>query len=156
MLTVPKEELVDYVDRPLEPSGWLRIDQDMIDAFADVTFDHQFIHVDAEAAASTPFGTTIAHGHLTLSLVSHFLRECGIRPADTAMAINYGSDKVRFLQPVKVDSEIRARITLLKVSDRAPGQVLTKTGVTIEIRGERTPALVAEILSLFIIKGVAV
>lgn len=151
MLIVPQEDLASYVDKPLEPSAWLRIDQDMIDAFADATLDHQFIHVDAEAAAKTPFGSTIAHGYLTLSLISHFLGQCGIRPENTAMGINYGSDKVRYLQPVKVDSEIRAQLRLLKVSERAPGQVLVKTGVEIEIKGEPLPALVAEILSLYII-----
>jgi acyl dehydratase len=152
MLTVSKEELQEYVDKPLEPSAWVRIDQNMINTFADATMDHQFIHVDEERAAQTPFGSTIAHGYLTLSLISHFLGECSIRVENTVMAINYGSDKVRYLQPVKVDSEIRARATLMSVSDKAPGQVLTKTGITIEIKGEEKPALVAEILSLHIIQ----
>lgn len=150
MQTVAKEKLKDYIDKPLDPSAWVRIDQDMIDRFADVTMDHQFIHVDEEKAAATPFGSTIAHGYLTMSLISHFLGECGLRPENTVMAINYGSDRVRFLQPVKVGSEIRARPTLMSVTEKTPGQVLTKTGVTIEIRGEEKPALVAEILSLFI------
>jgi acyl dehydratase len=152
MLTVSKEELQEYVDKPLEPSAWVRIDQNMINTFADATMDHQFIHVDEERAAQTPFGSTIAHGYLTLSLISHFLGECSIRVENTVMAINYGSDKVRYLQPVKVDSEIRARATLMSVSDKAPGQVLTKTGITIDIKGEEKPALVAEILSLHIIQ----
>jgi len=152
MLTVSKEELQEYVDKPLEPSAWVRIDQNMINTFADATMDHQFIHVDEERAAQTSFGSTIAHGYLTLSLISHFLGECSIRVENTVMAINYGSDKVRYLQPVKVDSEIRARATLMSVSDKAPGQVLTKTGITIEIKGEEKPALVAEILSLHIIQ----
>ena len=152
MLTVTKEELTDYVDKPLEPSAWVRIDQDMINTFADTTMDHQFIHVDEERAAQTPFGSTIAHGYLTMSLISHFLGECGIRPENTVMGINYGSDKVRFLQPVKVDSEIRAQPTLMSVTEKAPGQVLLKTGITIEIRDEEKPALVAEILSLYILQ----
>ena len=152
MLTVSKEELQEYVDKPLEPSAWVRIDQDMINAFADATMDHQFIHVDEERAAQTPFGTTIAHGYLTMSLISHFLGECAVRPENTVMGINYGSDKVRFLQPVKVDSEIRAQATLMSVSEKTPGQVLIKTGITIEIKGEDKPALVAEILSLFIVQ----
>ncbi len=152
MLTIPKEELQDYVDKPLEPSAWVRIDQDMIDSFADVTMDHQFIHVDPEKAAQTPFGSTIAHGYLTMSLISHFLGQCAVRPDNTAMAINYGSDRVRFLQPVMVGSEIRAKPVLMSVTEKAPGQVLTKTGITIEIKGEEKPALVAEILSLFILE----
>ncbi len=152
MLTVSKEELQQYVDKPLEPSAWVRIDQKMINTFADATMDHQFIHVDKERAAQTPFGSTIAHGYLTMSLISHFLGECSIRVENTVMGINYGSDKVRFLQPVKVDSEIRARATLMSVSEKAPGQILTKTGITIEIKGEGKPALVAEILSLHILQ----
>jgi len=152
MLTVAQEELQEYVDKPLEPSAWVRIDQDMINDFADATMDHQFIHVDEERAAQTPFGATIAHGYLTMSLISHFLGECAIRPENTVMGINYGSDKVRFLQPVKVNSEIRAQATLLSVSDKAPGQVLMKTGITIEIKDEEKPALVAEILSLYILQ----
>jgi acyl dehydratase len=152
MLAVSKEELQEYVDKPLEPSAWVRIDQKMINTFADATMDHQFIHVDKERAAQTPFGTTIAHGYLTMSLISHFLGECAIGPNNAVMALNYGSDKVRFLQPVKVDSEIRAQATLMSVSEKAPGQILVKTGIAIEIKGEEKPALVAEILSLYILQ----
>jgi acyl dehydratase len=151
MLTVPAETLSDYIDQPTEPTDWVLIDQERINGFADVTMDHQFIHVDAEKAARTPFGSTIAHGYLTMSLISHFLGQCAVGPANAVMAINYGSDKVRFLQPVKVNSEIRAQAMLLEVSAKAPGQLLTKTRVSIEIRGEETPAMVAEILSLFIL-----
>ena len=152
MLTVSKEELQEYVDKPLEPSAWVRIDQKMINTFADATIDHQFIHVDKERAAQTPFGTTIAHGYLTMSLISHFLGECAIGPKNAVMALNYGSDKVRYLQPVKVDSDIRAQATLMSVSEKAPGQILVKTGIAIEIKGEEKPALVAEILSLYILQ----
>lgn len=152
MLTVSKEELSDYIDKPLEPSAWLTIDQDMINTFADATRDHQFIHVDKEKAAQTLFGTTIAHGYLTLSLVSSFLEECSIAPTGTVMAINYGSDKVRFLQPVKVDSEVRAQAVLMSVTEKMPGQILLKTKITVEVKGEDTPALVAEILGLFIVQ----
>ena len=151
-MPVSKEELQEYVDKPLEPSAWIRIDQDMINAFVDATMDHQFIHVDEERAAQTPFGTTIAHGYLTMSLISHFLGKCAIGPENTVMGINYGSDKVRYLQPVKVDSEIRAQATLMSVTEKHPGQIMIKTGITIEIKGEDKPALVAEILSLFIVQ----
>jgi len=152
MLTVSKEELPEYIDKNLDPSPWLMIDQSMINTFADATRDHQFIHVDAEKAAQTPFGATIAHGYLTLSLISSFLGECGIAPENTVMAINYGSDKVRFLQPVTVNSEVRAHAQLLSVFEKAPGQILLKTKISIEIKGEDTPALVAEILALFFVQ----
>ena len=151
-MPVSKEELQEYVDKPLEPSAWIRIDQDMINAFVDATMDHQFIHVDEERAAQTPFGTTIAHGYLTMSLISHFRGKGARGPENTGMGINYGSDKVRYLQPVKVDSEIRVQATLMSVTEKTPGQVLIKTGITIEIKGEDKPALVAEILSLFIVQ----
>lgn len=150
MLTVPKDALSQYIDRALEPSAWLTIDQARIDAFADATLDHQFIHIDEEKARQTPFGSTIAHGYLTMSLISYFATECGVRPENLVMAINYGSDKVRFLQPVRVDSRIRAHAVLKSVEDRACNQVLVKTKFTIEIEGEGKPAMVAEILSLFV------
>ena len=152
MLTVPATQLADYVGKDLEPSDWMTIDQQRINGFADVTNDHQFIHVDTEKAAQTPFGTTIAHGYLTMSLVSHFLGECGIGPDNAAMALNYGSDKVRFLQPVMVDSQVRGRAKLLSVSDKAPGQLLVKTGMAVEIMDQEKPALIAEILTLFILR----
>ena len=152
MLTVPQEELEEYIGKPLDPSPWVRIDQNMINTFADATMDHQFIHVDEAKAAQTPFGSTIAHGYLTMSLISHFLGQCGVRPEGIVMALNYGSDKVRYLQPVKVGSEIRAQASLMSVSEKAPGQILLKTGISIEIQGEEKPALVAEILSLFILQ----
>jgi len=152
MLSVPVEQLEDYVDQPLGSSEWIVIDQDRINSFADVTLDHQFIHVDVEKAKATPFGTTIAHGYLSLSLASHFLSECGIMPQGTAMAINYGSDKVRFLQPVAVDSKVRGHGKLLEVSEKSPGQYLVKTGVSVEIEGHEKPALVAEILTMFMVQ----
>jgi acyl dehydratase len=149
VLIVPQDLLYLYIDRELEPSDWLTIDQARIDAFADATLDHQFIHVDAEKARKTPFGATIAHGYLTMSLISHFAALCGIGPENVTMAINYGSDKVRFLQPVRVNSRIRAHAVLKSVDEKAPGQVLIKTQFTIEIEGEGKPAMVAGILSLF-------
>ena len=152
MPTVAKEKLSEYIDKPLDPSEWVLIDQDRIDSFADATLDHQYIHVDEEKAAQTPFGGTIAHGYLTMSLISHFLPDCSVMPDKTVMAINYGSDKMRFLQPVPVDSEVRGRATLKEVTEKAPGQLLTKNEIVIEIKGEEKPALVAEILSLFIVQ----
>lgn len=152
MIVVPVEELENYIDQSLGTSEWVAIDQDRINTFADVTIDHQFIHVDVEKAKATSFGTTIAHGYLSLSLVSYFLGECGIAPKGTVMAINYGSDKVRFLQPVAVDSKVRGHGKLLEVSEKSPGQYLVKTGVSVEIEGQEKPALVAEILTMFFVQ----
>ena len=152
MPTVPKEELSQYIDKAMDPSEWVLIDQNRINRFADATLDHQFIHVDEEKAAQTPFGGTIAHGYLTMSLISNFLGECGAHPDDAVMAINYGSDKVRFLQPVPVNSEVRGKVTLQDVTEKAPGQLLLRNAVTVEIKGQDKPALVAEILSMFIVQ----
>ena len=134
MPTAPKENLSKYIDKPLDPSGWVLIDQDRINSFADATLDHQFIHVDEEKAAQTPFGTTIAHGYLIVSLISHFLSECGVAPDNTVMGINYGLDKVRFLQTVLVNSQVRGRVTLNEVTEKAPGQLLAKNEIVIEIK----------------------
>lgn len=152
MPSVPKEELSQYIDKPLDPSDWVLIDQDRINSFADATLDHQFIHVDEEKAARTPFGGTIAHGYLTMSLISHFIAQCSVRPAEAAMAINYGSNKVRFLQPVPVGSEVRGVATLKEVTEKAPGQLLLTNDFEVQIKGNDKPALVAEILSLFIMQ----
>lgn len=151
MPAVPKEELSSYIDKPQEPSDWVLIDQDRIDSFADATLDHQFIHVDKEKAAETPFGGTIAHGYLTMSLISHFMAECTVLPDNAIMGINYGSDRVRFLQPVAVNSEVRGQATLKDVSEKAPGQLLLKNEFVVQIKGVNKPALVAEILSMFVV-----
>ncbi len=150
--TISVEDLKNAAGTELGPSDWLQIDQQRINIFADATNDHQFIHVDAEKAAATPFGSTIAHGFLSLSLISHLVGQIMLKPAGIIMGINYGSDKVRFLQPVKVDSRVRARATVMKVSARPGGQYLIKMAVTIEIENEERPALIAEILSLYIIQ----
>lgn len=128
------------------------IDQDRVNAFADATLDHQFIHVDLDRAAMTPFGGTIAHGFLTLSLLPHFLQSAAVPVEGTVMAINYGADKVRFLQPVKVGSRVRARAVLTSVDERRPGQWLLKETVTVEIEGEQKPAMVAEALMLYFVQ----
>lgn len=130
------------------PSEWVVIDQARIDAFADATLDHQYIHVDAERAAETPFGGTIAHGYLTLSLLPHLTAGIRPMPENTVMAINYGLDRLRFLAPVRAGSAVRARATVTDITEKSPGQLLIKTAVTVEIRGEDRPALVAETLTL--------
>jgi acyl dehydratase len=149
--SIPAAELPTLVGQELGVSDWLLIDQDRVDAFADATLDHQFIHVDPDRAALTPFGGTIAHGFLTLSLLPHFLESAAVPVDGILMAINYGTDKVRFLQPVKVGSQIRARTVLADVTERHPGQWLLKQNVTIEIEGEEKPAMVAEMLMLYFV-----
>jgi len=145
---VPVDELASFVGTETGRSSWFPIDQDRIDRFAEVTEDRQWIHVDREAAASGPFGAPIAHGFLTLSLLSYLTTETAIAPSGAMMMINYGSDKIRYLNPVRVGSRIRAVSTLKDVSEKAPGQVLLTSTVVVEIEGEEKPALVADILSL--------
>jgi len=149
-LIVSKRDAKNFVGQEVGVSDWLRIGQERIDAFADATNDHQFIHVDPQAAAETPFGTTIAHGFLTVSLLTDLAGTNGIQLENAVMVINYGMNKVRFLAPVKVDDEIRARIVLNDFEEKRPKQFLITTEVTIEIKGEDKPALVAEWLTMAI------
>ena len=136
------------VGSELGVSDWLLVDQAKIDAFAEVTGDHQFIHVDPVAAAATPFGTTIAHGYLTLSLLS--VMAYGAMPGieGAKMGVNYGMNKLRFMAPVKSGKRIRARFVLNGVEQRGDGGYQSTVGVTVEIDGEAKPALVAEWLTL--------
>ncbi|MCO4811409.1 MAG: MaoC family dehydratase [Gammaproteobacteria bacterium] len=149
--TVKAADLPQLVGSELPPSEWLEITQERVDQFADATNDFQFIHVDAEKAAQTPFGGPIAHGFLSLSLLSYLNAQTAIVPEGLAMGINYGSDKVRYLMPVRVGKRIRSRQTILDVTEKNTGQWLMKTAVTVEIEGEKTPALIAEILSMFVV-----
>jgi len=148
MPLVPASELADHIGQETGRSDWFIIDQDRIDKFADATMDHQWIHVDPDSAAQGPFGGTIAHGFLTQSLLSYLTLESMLLPQGAVMYINYGSDKVRFINPVRVDSRIRTICVLKDVSEKAPGQVLITNAVTIEIDGEEKPALIAELLTL--------
>jgi acyl dehydratase len=136
------------VGQELGVSGWILVDQERIDKFAEVTGDHQFIHVDPEAAAKTPFGTTIAHGYLTLSLLSQMAYGAlpGIEGAK--MGVNYGLNKLRFMAPVKSGRRIRGRFTLADVTERSPGTLQSTVAVSVEIEGEDKPALVAEWVTL--------
>lgn len=136
----------DRVGTEVGVSDWFTIDQDRITAFADATEDHQWIHLDQERAASGPFGTTIAHGFLTLSLLSHLAPALDV--PDAKMAINYGLDRLRFITPVPAGSQIRARSKLVSVDD-VPGGIHVKTEVTIELEGADKPAAVAETLTRF-------
>jgi len=140
------------VGTELEPSSWMEITQERVNQFADATNDHQFIHVDLEKAAQTPFGGPIAHGFLTLSLTVCLMEENAIKPEGLIMGINYGSDKVRFLQPVRVGSRIRAHQKIMEATEKHPGQWLIKTAVTIEIENVEKPAMIAETLAMLIVK----
>ncbi|KAJ01792.1 MaoC family dehydratase [Sulfitobacter mediterraneus] len=132
-------------------SNWITVDQPMIDQFAETTYDTQWIHVDPErAAAETPFGGTIAHGFLTLSLASRFAYDCFPMLPGQVMGINYGMNKLRFLMPVRAGARLRGRFTLQKVTKRSATDLLRENLLTIEIEGEKTPALVAEWLGLAI------
>jgi acyl dehydratase len=134
-------------------SSWIVVGQPRIDAFAEATEDRQFIHVDPRAAARTPFGGTIAHGFLSLSLLSRMGGEAMLLPEDLKMAVNYGFDRVRFLAPVKSGARVRGRFRLDSVSEKAPGQMLMRHTVTVEIEGEDKPALTAEWLGLMFVQG---
>ncbi|MFJ4067085.1 MaoC family dehydratase [Pseudomonas sp. NPDC089996] len=145
---VPVNELAQYVGKELGRSDWLKIDQQRINLFAEATGDFQFIHIDPEKAAKTPFGTTIAHGFLTLSLIPKLMEDILVMPEGLKMVVNYGLDSVRFIQPVKVDSKVRLKVDLGEVTEKKPGQWLLKATVTLEIEGEEKPAYIAEPLSL--------
>lgn len=126
----------------------MKIDQQRINLFAEATGDFQFIHVDPEKAAKTPFGGTIAHGFLTLSLIPKLIEDILVLPQGLKMVVNYGLDSVRFIQPVKVDSRVRLKVKLGEVVEKKPGQWLLKAIATLEIEGEEKPAYIAESLSL--------
>ncbi len=145
---VPVAQLQDYVGKDLGRSEWLTIDQDRINQFAECTGDHQFIHVDPEKAKLTPFGTTIAHGFLSLSLIPKLMEKLIVLPEGMKMGVNYGLDSVRFIQPVKVNSRVRLGLKITEVTEKRPGQWLIKSEATLEIEGEEKPAYIAEPISL--------
>ena len=145
--TMTREELFGLVGQDLGTSDWFQLGQDRINQFADVTEDRQFIHIDPVRAADSPFGGTIAHGMLTLSMIVHLCDNFAPSVEGVRMVINYGFDRVRFAAHVKVDGRIRAVATLIDVKERS-GQMLVKAKVTIEIEGESKPALVAEWLTM--------
>jgi acyl dehydratase len=143
----------EYVGQELGVSEWITIDQQRINHFADFTGDHQWIHVDVERAKQESlFGTTIAHGYLTLSLAAALSMELGVIPEGVSEALNYGLDKVRFLAPVKSGSRVRDRVVLLAVEPQGKGRILLKIRNTMEIEGESKPALIADALSLLVTK----
>jgi acyl dehydratase len=132
-------------------SDWILIDQARIDAFAEVTEDRQFIHVDPEAAARTPFGGTVAHGFLTLSLLSRMAADAMLRPEAVKMGVNYGFDRVRFMAPVRSGKRVRGRFVLTAFDEKRPGQYQFVHKVTVEIEGEDKPALVADWIGMLFV-----
>jgi acyl dehydratase len=154
MKVIPANELEDHIGEEIGLSEWIEVSQERINQFAEATNDHQFIHVDPELAKSapTPWDTTIAHGFLTLSLVSYMSATSGFMPAEMQTAVNYGSDKVRFMQAVPVDSKIRGRFILTDAQYKKNGRWLVKTTVTVEIEGIDKPAAIIETLTLYIVK----
>ena len=151
MPLAPLEEIRSKVGEEIGVSGWLTIDQKRIDEFADATDDHQFIHVDPDAAARTPLGGTIGHGFLSLSMLSRMAADAMLVPDTIKMALNYGLNRVRFIAPVKSGKRIRGRFRLDSVEEKAPGQLLLCHTVTVEIEGEEKPAMTAEWLGLLFV-----
>lgn len=149
---VSTDQLSNYIGKEVGLTDWFKIDQERINDFAEATGDFQYIHVDEERAAQSPFGATIAHGFLTLSLLSKLSSTGGgVKLENSIMGINYGLDKVRFINPVKVDSKIRARFELVSAAEKKPKHYLLKHNVTIEIEGEDKPALIAEWLGMSVL-----
>lgn len=148
--TVTLEELKDYEGRELSPSDWIDITQERIDRFADCTDDHQYIHVDPERMKDSPYGCTIAHGFLSLSLLSEHGPADWPELENRVLSLNYGLDRVRFLQPVKVNSRVRFHTRIVSVREKSPGRVLIKSEKILEIEGlgRDKPAMVAESLGM--------
>lgn len=142
------DEIRSKIGEEIGVSGWLTVDQDRIGTFAEATEDKQFLHVDPEMAAKTPFGGTIAHGFLTLSLLSRMAAEAILVPESTKMIVNYGLDRVRFLAPVRSGRRVRGHFTLDGIDEKAAGQILLRHIVTVEIEGEDKLALSAVWLTL--------
>ncbi|HZF46380.1 MAG TPA: MaoC family dehydratase [Sphingomonadaceae bacterium] len=143
------QDFVAKIGETIGTSEWLLVDQEMIDKFADATGDHQFIHVNPQMAAMTPFGGTIAHGFLTLSLIPVLTEKSDIqKPEGLKMALNYGGNRVRFLQPVRSGKQVRAHFKLVGMVEKRPGQWEQTVEITLEIEGESKPGYVAEWISL--------
>jgi acyl dehydratase len=151
MPTATLDEIRARLGEEVGVSDWIAVDQARIDAFAEVTEDRQFIHVDPDAAARTPFGGTIAHGFLTLSLLSRMAADAMLRPDEVKMGVNYGFDRVRFMAPVRSGKRVRGRFTLTAFDEKRPGQYQFVHQVTVEIEGEDKPALVADWIGMLFV-----
>ncbi|HWI09871.1 MAG TPA: MaoC family dehydratase [Burkholderiaceae bacterium] len=149
--TLSLATLSDWVGKELGTSKWVTVDQDRINQFAQCTGDEQWIHVDVKRAEKeSPFGGPVAHGYLTLALLVDLGMDIGVVPKDAKAAFNYGLDKVRFLAPVKSGSRVRARISLVELTEQGGGRKLLKLNNTVEIEGEPKPALIAETLAVLV------
>jgi acyl dehydratase len=152
MGVVTKEELLAKVGQTVGSSPWMLIDQAMVNMFADATGDHQFIHIDEEKAKLTPFGQTIAHGFLSLSLMPKLSAEADLPRLDgIKMGVNYGGNKTRFLAPVKVGKRVRGHFKMLSLEEKRPGQWQQEMEYSLEIEGEDKPALIAEWITQFFV-----
>ncbi len=149
--TISLGEMVETTDLDLGSSEWFQIDQGRVDDFARVTNDFQFIHVDQAEAEKTPFGGTIAHGFLVLSLLTPLCSDLMLKLDGALMTLNYGFDKIRFLAPVRVGARVRVNATLIGAEEKKPGQVLSRYEISVEIENEEKAALVAEWLALMIV-----
>ena len=149
---IKKTEIEQYIGHVCEPTPWFEVTQEQVNEFAECTLDRQFIHIDPVAAANTPFGGTIAHGFLTLSMLSYFSESYNLLIEGIYMGVNKGFDKVRFVSPVSVGSRIRCHATILGITEKRPGQFDFNVEVTIEIEGGDKPALIAEWLSVQMVK----
>ena len=152
MATITPQELQSKVGEHLGTSEWVLVDQEMINKFADATGDHQFIHIDEEKAKLTPFGGTIAHGFLTLSLIPMLGQKTDAPKIEgIKMGVNYGGNKVRFLAPVRSGKRVRSHVKLLELDEKRPGQWQQTNEITVEIEGEEKPALIAEGITQFFV-----
>ena len=147
---VAVSEMVNQIGHKFEPGNWMTLDQDRINSFADCTEDHQFIHVDKEAAAQTPFGGTIAHGLLTLSSLVKLCEDSSLYPENIVMGINYGFNKVRFLAPVRAGKRVRAHVEIQNVEPKDEKRYVVTLAITVEIENEEKPALVAEWMNMMV------
>jgi acyl dehydratase len=145
---IKKSDIEKYNGHICEPTDWFEVTQEQVNLFADCTLDHQFIHIDPEAAAKSPFGGTIAHGFLTLSMLAYFSESFSLSIEGSYMGVNKGFDKVRFVAPVPVGSRIRCHTTVVEINEKKPGQYDFKMAISVEIEGGDKPALVAEWLSV--------
>jgi acyl dehydratase len=145
------EEIKARIGSEVGISDWILVDQARIDAFAEITEDRQFIHVDPEAAAMTPFGGTVAHGFLSLSLLSRMAYDAMLSPEKVKMGVNYGFERVRFLAPVRAGKRVRGRFTLTSFEEKRPGQYQFVHHVAVEIEGEDKPALIADWIGMIFV-----
>ena len=151
MQTINRENIQEVIGK-VSTSDWFTVTQEQINQFADCTLDHQFIHTNPELAEKTMFGSTIAHGLLSLSMLPHFAESFGMAIEGAYMGINYGFDKVRFISPVKVNSRIRAKATITKLVERRPGQFQCFSHIEVEIEGSDKPALLADWITMQLVK----